>query len=65
MRGQRDEAFAKRRIGLGVTGLADALAMCGLVYGSPEAEDAAGRWMAAIEHADMVAHGGAASFPSS
>jgi hypothetical protein len=25
---QRDEALAKRRIGLGVTGLADALALC-------------------------------------
>ncbi len=48
---QREEAFAKRRIGLGVTGLADALAMCGLTYGTPEAAAAAGRWMAAIEHA--------------
>ena len=27
---QRQEARAKRRIGLGVTGLADALIMCGL-----------------------------------
>ncbi|MEL0113935.1 MAG: adenosylcobalamin-dependent ribonucleoside-diphosphate reductase, partial [Rickettsiales bacterium] len=31
---QRQEAEAKRRIGLGVTGLADALAMCGVRYGS-------------------------------
>jgi ribonucleoside-diphosphate reductase alpha chain len=32
---QRDEARATRRIGLGFTGLADALAMLGLRYGSP------------------------------
>lgn len=32
---QRDEAHATRRIGLGFTGLADALAMLGLRYGSP------------------------------
>lgn len=48
---QRAEALAKRRIGLGVTGLADALAMCGLNYGTPEAADAARQWMAAIETA--------------
>lgn len=30
---QRDEAFQKRRIGLGVTGLADAMAFLGLRYG--------------------------------
>jgi ribonucleoside-diphosphate reductase alpha chain len=46
---QREEAIAKRRIGLGVTGLADALVMTGLRYGSPDAADAARRWMAAIE----------------
>ncbi len=46
---QREEAFAKRRIGLGITGLADALAMCGLVYGSPEAAAAAAGWMELIE----------------
>jgi ribonucleoside-diphosphate reductase alpha chain len=33
---QRDEASQKRRIGLGVTGLADALIMCGLRYGSAD-----------------------------
>jgi len=34
---QEQEAKAKRRIGLGVTGLADALALTGIVYGSDEA----------------------------
>lgn len=34
---QKAEAEAKRRIGLGFTGLADALAMLGLTYGSDEA----------------------------
>ncbi len=46
---QRQEAIAKRRIGLGLTGLADALAMCGLTYGTPEAAAAAANWMAEIE----------------
>jgi ribonucleoside-diphosphate reductase alpha chain len=47
---QRQEALAKRRIGLGVTGLADALIMCGLRYGAPEAVAAVEGWMAAIRH---------------
>ena len=34
---QEKEAKEKRRIGLGVTGLADALALVGIVYGSDEA----------------------------
>lgn len=34
---QQAEAYAKRRIGLGVTGLADALALGGIVYGSDDA----------------------------
>lgn len=34
---QQAEAKAKRRIGLGITGLADALLMMGLTYGSDEA----------------------------
>jgi ribonucleoside-diphosphate reductase alpha chain len=46
---QKEEAFAKRRIGLGITGLADAMAMCGLTYGTPAAVSAARSWMAAIE----------------
>ncbi|WP_158930135.1 adenosylcobalamin-dependent ribonucleoside-diphosphate reductase [Acidisphaera sp. S103] len=41
---QRQEAIAKRRIGLGMTGLADALMMVGLRYGSVEAADRAGEW---------------------
>lgn len=48
---QRHEAMAKRRIGLGVTGLADALIMCGVPYGSDEAVALAERWMALIERA--------------
>src|SRR5207249_5459541 len=34
---QQEEARQKRRIGLGVTGLADALILCGLRYGSAAA----------------------------
>ncbi len=48
---QAKEAKAKRRLGLGVTGLADALAMLGLVYGSDEAARAAGAWMRIIQNA--------------
>jgi ribonucleoside-diphosphate reductase alpha chain len=52
---QRREALAKRRIGLGVTGLADALAMCGLRYGTEEAARRAGEWMARIERLAYLA----------
>ena len=45
---QAQEARAKRRIGLGVTGLADALLMCGLRYGSDAAVAATDAWMRAI-----------------
>jgi ribonucleoside-diphosphate reductase alpha chain len=48
---QRDEALGKRRIGLGITGLADALVMCGLTYGSPEAAAATEKWMSCITSA--------------
>jgi ribonucleoside-diphosphate reductase alpha chain len=48
---QREEALSKRRIGLGITGLADALAMCGFTYGTPEAASTASRWMGVIERA--------------
>ncbi len=42
---QRAEAVQKRRIGLGVTGLADALIMCGERYGSAPAVALTRRWM--------------------
>ncbi len=42
---QRAEATQKRRIGLGVTGLADALIMCGQRYGSADAVATTRRWM--------------------
>ncbi|MFN4101757.1 MAG: adenosylcobalamin-dependent ribonucleoside-diphosphate reductase, partial [Pararhodobacter sp.] len=45
---QAAEAQAKRRIGLGVTGLADALLMMGLRYGSDEAVAQTEDWMRAI-----------------
>lgn len=47
---QKAEAKAKRRIGLGVTGLADMLAMCGIEYGSDEAAELAERLMGIIAH---------------
>ena len=52
---QVKEARAKRRIGLGMTGLADALAMCGLRYGSGPAAGAAGNWARLVEEAAYLA----------
>ena len=52
---QQAEALAKRRIGLGVTGLADALLMTGLRYGSPEAARQTEDWMHAIARAAYLA----------
>jgi ribonucleoside-diphosphate reductase alpha chain len=52
---QQAEALAKRRLGLGVTGLANALFMCGFRYGAPEAVAATKSWMRAIEHAALEA----------
>lgn len=46
---QKREAFAKRRIGLGVTGLADALIMLGVRYGSSEAQRLVGDWLGVIK----------------
>jgi ribonucleoside-diphosphate reductase alpha chain len=42
---QQREATAKRRIGLGVTGLADALILCGLRYGSAAAVAQTEDWL--------------------
>ncbi|MBJ7534593.1 adenosylcobalamin-dependent ribonucleoside-diphosphate reductase [Rhodomicrobium vannielii ATCC 17100] len=45
---QEREAKAKRRIGLGVTGLADALIFCGAHYGEESGRALAASWMARI-----------------
>lgn len=64
---QEREARAKRRIGLGVTGLADALIVCGVRYGSTEAVRLTRQWLAAVQRlsylasADIAAEKG--SFP--
>ncbi len=47
---QAAEAKSKRRIGLGVTGLADALILCGARYGSAQAVELTERWMMAIRN---------------
>ena len=52
---QGREARAKRRIGLGVTGLADALLMLGLRYGSDEAAAQTEAWLKAIARASYLA----------
>ncbi|MFY0690716.1 MAG: adenosylcobalamin-dependent ribonucleoside-diphosphate reductase [Paracoccaceae bacterium] len=52
---QAREAEAKRRIGLGVTGLADALLMMGLKYGSEEAATQTERWLHTIARAAYLA----------
>ncbi|MCK5546461.1 MAG: ribonucleoside reductase, partial [Rhodospirillaceae bacterium] len=48
---QENEAKAKRRIGLGITGLGDALIMVGARYGSARAVELTNIWMATIERA--------------
>ncbi|MBV8407089.1 MAG: adenosylcobalamin-dependent ribonucleoside-diphosphate reductase [Alphaproteobacteria bacterium] len=64
---QAEEAKAKRRIGLGVTGLADALILCGTRYGSAEAVRLTREWLGMVQRlsylasADMAAEKG--SFP--
>lgn len=52
---QAHEARSKRRIGLGITGLADALIMCGLRYGSDEALKATRKCMAQIQRSAYLA----------
>ena len=46
---QEEEAKAKRRIGLGITGLADALLFCGAAYGGGEAIALTKRWLGTIK----------------
>ena len=46
---QEAEAKAKRRIGLGITGLADALLFCGAAYGGSEAVALTRRWLGTIK----------------
>src|SRR5437899_2278023 len=64
---QEREAKAKRRIGLGVTGLADALILCGARYGSSDAVRLTREWLGAVQRlsylasADIAAEKG--SFP--
>jgi ribonucleoside-diphosphate reductase alpha chain len=52
---QAQEAQNKRRIGLGVTGLADALLMTGQRYGSDEAAAKTDEWLHAIARASYLA----------
>ncbi|HIF09463.1 MAG TPA: adenosylcobalamin-dependent ribonucleoside-diphosphate reductase [Sneathiellales bacterium] len=52
---QAEEAKKKRRIGLGVTGLADALIMCRVRYGAANGLRLTETWMAAIERAAYLA----------
>jgi ribonucleoside-diphosphate reductase alpha chain len=52
---QADEARAKRRIGLGVTGLADALIFCRARYGSDRAVALTETWLGEIRRAAYLA----------
>ena len=52
---QEEEARNKRRIGLGVTGLADALLMLGLRYGSETAAAQTEAWLKQIARASYLA----------
>lgn len=52
---QAQEAVSKRRIGLGVTGLADALLMVGIRYGSEEAARLTDRWLERLARAAYLA----------
>jgi ribonucleoside-diphosphate reductase alpha chain len=52
---QAEEARTKRRIGLGVTGLADALVMLGLRYGADDAVAQTETWMKALARSAYLA----------
>jgi len=47
---QNEEAIQKRRIGLGVTGLADALIFCRTRYGSPQSLSLIERWLGILRN---------------
>ncbi|MDG1937088.1 MAG: adenosylcobalamin-dependent ribonucleoside-diphosphate reductase [Paracoccaceae bacterium] len=52
---QGEEARNKRRIGLGVTGLADALLMVGTKYGSPRGVELIEKWLRALARVAYLA----------
>jgi ribonucleoside-diphosphate reductase alpha chain len=52
---QANEAKNKRRIGLGVTGLADALIFCRTRYGSPESVALIDQWLSVLSDAAYLA----------
>jgi len=52
---QAEEARNKRRIGLGVTGLADAFIQCGVRYGSEESVRLTDEWLATLKNAAYLA----------
>jgi len=55
LQAQAEEARLKRRIGLGVTGLGDALVMLGLRYDAPLARQQVAQWMALIRNTAYLA----------
>lgn len=52
---QQQEARNKRRIGVGVTGVADALIMLGVRYGTPTAVRVVGSWLQIIQNTAYLA----------
>ncbi len=57
---QAAEATRKRRIGLGITGLADALIMCGARYGSADAVALTREWLRTVQRAAYLSSAGLA-----
>lgn len=51
---QEQESFSKRRVGLGITGLADALVMCGVRYGSEKALRLTEEWMKTFQETSYM-----------
>ena len=58
---QEEEAKAKRRIGLGITGLADALLFCGTAYGGGPAVALTRRWLEIVKREAYRASAGIAA----